>query len=58
MLTLKPLAVRVPAEVEKEICEIIAEEKLDKATVVRKLLEIGMRSGESRQLWNSCRGAK
>ena len=42
MLTLKPLAVRVPAEVEKEIREIIAEEKLDKATVVRKLLEIGI----------------
>ena len=42
MLTLKPLAVRVPAEVEKEICEITAEEKLDKATVVRKLLEIGI----------------
>jgi predicted HTH domain antitoxin len=42
MLTLKPLAVRVPAEVEKEIREIIEEEKLDKATVVRNLLEIGI----------------
>jgi predicted HTH domain antitoxin len=41
-LTLKPLAVRVPAEVEKEICEIVAEEKLDKATVVRNLLELGL----------------
>lgn len=41
-LTLKPLAVRVPAEVEKEISEIIEEEKLDKATVVRNLLEIGI----------------
>jgi predicted HTH domain antitoxin len=42
MLTLKPLAVRVPAEVDKEIREIIDEEKLDKATVVRNLLEIGI----------------
>ena len=42
VLTLKPLAVRVPAEVEKEIREIIKEEKLDKATVVRNLLEIGI----------------
>jgi predicted HTH domain antitoxin len=41
-LTLKPLAVRVPAEVDKEIGEIIKEEKLDKATVVRNLLEIGI----------------
>ena len=41
-LTLKPLAVRVPAEVEKEICEIVDEEKLDKATVVRNLLELGL----------------
>jgi predicted HTH domain antitoxin len=41
-LTLKPLAVRVPAEVEKEIGEITQEEKLDKATVIRTLLEIGI----------------
>jgi predicted HTH domain antitoxin len=42
VLTLKPLAVRVPAEVEKEICAIVEEEKLDKATVVRNLLEAGI----------------
>ena len=42
ILTLKPLAVRVPAEVEKEIREIVDEEKRDKATVVRNLLEIGI----------------
>jgi predicted HTH domain antitoxin len=41
-MTLKPLAVRVPAKIEEEICEIIAKEKLDKATVVRNLLEIGI----------------
>ena len=41
-MTLKPLAVRVPAEIEKEILEIIEEEKQDKATVVRNLLEIGI----------------
>ena len=42
VMTLKPLAVRVPEEVEKEIREIINEEKLDKATVVRNLLEMGI----------------
>ena len=42
MLTLKPLAVRVPVELEKEISEIIKKEKLDKATVVRNLLETGI----------------
>ncbi len=41
-MTLKPLAVRVPAELEKEIIEIIKKEKSDKATVVRNLLEIGI----------------
>jgi hypothetical protein len=34
--------VRVPAELEEEICEIIKKEKLDKATVVRNLLETGI----------------
>jgi predicted HTH domain antitoxin len=42
VLTLKPLAVRVPAELEKEILEIVKKEKLDKATVVRNLLETGI----------------
>ncbi len=42
VLTLKPLAVRVPAELEKEIIEITQKEKLDKATVVRNLLEVGI----------------
>jgi predicted HTH domain antitoxin len=42
VLTLKPLAVRVPAELEKEIIEIVKQEKLDKATVVRNLLEVGI----------------
>jgi predicted HTH domain antitoxin len=41
-LTLKPLAVRIPKELEKELLEIIEQEKLDKATVVRSLLEIGI----------------
>jgi predicted HTH domain antitoxin len=41
-LTLKPLAVRVPAELDKEICEIVKKEKLDKATVVRDLLQTGI----------------
>jgi len=41
-LTLKPLAVRIPKEIEKEILELVEREKLDKATVVRTLLEIGI----------------
>jgi predicted HTH domain antitoxin len=41
-LTLKPLAVRIPAETEKELLEIIEQQKLDKATVVRNLLEMGI----------------
>ena len=42
MLTLKPLAVRIPAKIEKDIKEIVEEENLDKATVVRNLLELGV----------------
>ena len=41
-LTLKPLAVRVPEEIEKDILEVAEREKLDKATVVRTLLEMGI----------------
>jgi len=42
VLTLKPLAVRIPAKIEKDIKEIVEEENLDKATVVRNLLELGV----------------
>jgi predicted HTH domain antitoxin len=42
VLALKPLAVRVPAELEEEILEITKKDKLDKATVVRNLLETGI----------------
>ena len=41
-MTLKPLAVRIPEEIEKEILEVVKREKLDKATVVRTLLEMGI----------------
>jgi predicted HTH domain antitoxin len=41
-LTLKPLAVRIPEEIEKEILKVSEREKLDKATVVRTLLEMGI----------------
>jgi len=41
-LTLKPLAVRIPEEIEKEILEVAEREKLDKATVVRTLLQLGI----------------
>ena len=42
VLTLKPLAVRIPKEIEKEILEVVEREKLDKATAVRTLLEMGI----------------
>jgi predicted HTH domain antitoxin len=42
VLPLKPLAVRVPTELDEEISEIIKKEKLDKATVVRNLLKTGI----------------
>lgn len=42
LLTLKPLAVRIPEEIEKEILEVVEREKSDKATVVRTLLEMGI----------------
>jgi len=41
-LTLKPLAVRIPEEIEKEIIQMVEREKLDKATAVRTLLEMGI----------------
>ncbi|MGB9959704.1 MAG: UPF0175 family protein [Candidatus Bathyarchaeales archaeon] len=41
-MTLKPLAVRIPEEIEKEIQEFVKREGLDKATVVRTLLELGI----------------
>jgi len=41
-LTLKPLAVRIPEEIEKEILEVVKRKKLDKATAVRTLLEMGI----------------
>ena len=41
-MTLKPLAVRIPEEIEKEILEMVERERLDKATAVRTLLEIGI----------------
>ena len=41
-MLLKHLTVRVPAEMDKEICAIVEEEKRDMATVVRNLLEIGI----------------
>ena len=41
-LALKPLAVRIPEEIEREILEVAEREKLDKATVVRTLLKKGI----------------
>lgn len=42
MLTLKPFTVRIPAEAEKELLEIVEQEKLNKATLVRNLLHMGI----------------
>lgn len=42
VLTLKPLAVRIPEETEKELLEIAEYENLDKATTVRDLLQRGI----------------
>jgi predicted HTH domain antitoxin len=42
VLPLKPLVVRVPRELDEEISEIVKNEKLDKTTVVRNLLEKGI----------------
>jgi len=39
-LPLKPLAMRMPEKIEKEIQEVAEREKLDKATVVRTLHEM------------------
>jgi len=41
-LTQKPIATRIPEELEREIREVMLLEKTDKATAVRKILEIGI----------------
>ncbi|MEM3459443.1 MAG: UPF0175 family protein [Candidatus Bathyarchaeia archaeon] len=41
-MALKPLAVRIPEKIEREIQEVVEQEGLDKATVVRTLLELGI----------------
>ena len=41
-MTPKPLTIKVPLEIHEEITAITKEEKLDKATAVRKILEIGI----------------
>ncbi|MFQ6135457.1 MAG: UPF0175 family protein [Nitrososphaerales archaeon] len=41
-MTLKPIATRIPEELDREIREVMIFEKTDKATAVRKILEIGI----------------
>lgn len=41
-MTQKPIATRIPEELEREIREVMLLEKTDKATAVRKILEIGI----------------
>jgi len=57
-LTLKPLAVRVPEEIEKEILEVVEREKLDKATAVRTLLEMGIAEWRKQTALESLRDGK
>jgi Arc/MetJ-type ribon-helix-helix transcriptional regulator len=57
-LTLKPLAVRIPEEVEKEIQEVIEREGFDKATAVRALLELGIREWRKQTALGLLRGWK
>jgi len=57
-LTLKPLAVRIPKEIEKEILEVAEREKLDKATVVRTLLEMGIDEWRKQTALNLLREGK
>jgi len=57
-LTLKPLAVRVPEEIEKEILEVVEREKLDKAPAVRTLLEMGIAEWRKQTALESLRDGK
>ena len=57
-LTLKPLAVRVPEEIEREILEVVERAKLDKATVVRNLLELGIAEWRKQTALDLLRGGK
>jgi len=57
-LTLKPLAVRVPEEIEKEILEVVEREKLDKATAVRTILEMGIAEWRKQTALESLRDGK
>lgn len=41
-MTLKPIATRIPEEMEREIREVMKYEKVDKATAVRIALEVGI----------------
>ncbi len=41
-MTLRPVATRIPQEMDKELREIMDYEKVDKATAVRKIMEIGI----------------
>ncbi len=57
-MTLKPLAVRISEEIEKEIQEVVEREKLDKATVVRTLLEMGIVEWRKQTALNLLRDGK
>jgi predicted HTH domain antitoxin len=57
-LTLKPLAVRIPEEMEKEIQEVVEREGMDKATAVRTLLELGIREWRKRTALELLRNGK
>ncbi len=41
-MTLKPLSTRIPETLERELSEVMTYEKVDRATAVRKILELGV----------------
>ena len=50
--------VRIPDKMEEEILEIVEQEKLDKATVVRNLLEIGIKEWRKQSALDSLQSGK
>jgi len=50
--------VRVPEEIEKEILEVVEREKLDKATAVRTILEMGIAEWRKQTALESLRDGK
>ena len=48
-MTLRPLAARIPSEMDREIREIMKLEKVDRSTAVRSIMEIGISEWRKRK---------